>query len=130
MYAQSGEHGASAILAAVDVDDLAGADGAFVYEFDHPEAARVIARQYFHDRSTQQRGRWTIEPVPANLQAVGATAADGGRDHRPCVVNAAESRWNAQLNQRQGARGRATPNAFVRRTADDIVAAITNPEVV
>ena len=131
VYAQSGEHGASAILAAVDVDDLAGADGAFVYEFDHPEAARVIARQYFHDRSTQQRGQWTIEPVPANPQAVGATALPTVAGITDRVVNAAESlRWNAQLNQLWSPEGRATPNAFVRQTADDIVAAITNPEVV
>ena len=132
VYAHAGDKGASAIVASVDVDELVGPDGTFTYEFTHPAAARVIVRQYFHDRATQPRGSWTIERVGA-----GPAAGSSGGPPRPTVDqlagrvdNAARSlRWNAQLNQLWSPELRATPNTFVRQTPDDIVAAVTNPDV-
>ena len=133
VYGHSGDRGASSIVASVDVDDLAGPDGTFVVEFDHPEAARVIVRQYFHDRTDQASGSWTIERVddPASA-ADGAPTLPlptaGGVAAR--VANAAQSlRWNAQLNQLWSPERRLTPNAFVRQTPEDIVAAVSNPDV-
>ena len=131
VYAQAGEQGASGIVAAVDVDEITGPEGSFVYEFDHPDSARVIIRQYFHDRSTQHRGHWTIDQVPPSPQEGGVVTRPTVAAMTERVVNAAESlRWNAQLNQLWSPERRATPNAFVRQTPDEIVAAITNPEVV
>ena len=50
-------------------------------------------------------------------------------DHR--IANAAVSlQWNAQLNDLWTPERRAHPNEFVRQSADDIVAAIPNPDVV
>ncbi len=131
VYGHSGEHGASGILAAVDVDELLDADGTFAFEFSHPEAARVIIRQYFHDRATQHGGRWTIDRVPPDTDDAGPAPLPTVVGVTGRVINAAESlRWNAQLNELWSPERRAAPNEFVRQTADDIVAAITNPEVV
>lgn len=133
VYSFAGEKGASGIVASIDVDDLVDADGRFSYEFAHPEASRVIVRQYFHDRATQRRGSWAIDIVdgpdlgdaaeaPRRLPTSGAIAAR--------VENAARSlRWNAQLNQLWSPERRAAPNVFVRQTPQEIVAAVTNPDV-
>lgn len=131
VYGHAGEKGASGIVASVDVDDLVGEDGTFTYEFDHPEAARVIVRQYFHDRAEQAHGAWTIErldsqaetgPVPVPRPTVAGMTAR--------IANAAASlRWNAQLNQLWTPELRAAPNRFVRQTPEEIVAAVTNPDV-
>lgn len=130
VYSFAGAEGATGIVASVDVDDLVEEDGTFTFEFAHPEASRVIVRQYFHDRATQTRGSWAIDVVdapalgdtPRRLPTTGAIAAR--------VTNAAQSiRWNAQLNQLWSPERRATPNEFVRQTPDDIVAAVTNPDV-
>jgi len=132
VYGHAGAAGASGIVASVDVDDLVGADGTFTYEFDHPEAARVIVRQYFHDRATQAHGSWTIERLDGAVEAAPASATlptVAGVDAR--VTNAAQSmRWNSQLNRLWSPERRATPNAFVRQSAEEIVAAVTNPDVV
>ena len=130
VYGDSGERGASGILAKVDVDDLVDAEGRFSYEFSDPLAARVIIRQYFHDRATQPRGVWSIEQVPPAAEdlpeGLPTVPEVQGR-----VVGATQSlRWNAQLNQLWSPERRATPNSFVRQTPDEIVAAITNPDVI
>jgi hypothetical protein len=132
VYGHAGAAGASGIMASVDVDELVGADGTFTYEFEHPDAARVIIRQYFHDRTTQHSGAWTIERLdgsPSNdSPAAAPLPTTAGLSAR--VANAAQSlRWNAQLNRLWSPERRATPNAFVRQTADDIVAAVSNPDV-
>lgn len=133
VYAYAGEQGATGIVASVDVDDLVDDDGHFSYEFAHVDATRVIVRQYFHDRAAQARGSWAIEVVdgpdlgvvadsPRRLPTTGAIAAR--------VENAARSlRWNAGLNQLWSPALRATPNVFVRQTPQEIVAAVTNPDV-
>jgi hypothetical protein len=135
VYAGAGAGGASAVVASVDVDDIIAADGTFVWEFSHPEAARVIVRQYFHDRATQTRGSWSIERVDAGASdsAIGAETSRlmGSAEMSARVSNAAKSlRWNAQLNQLWTPERRSFPNEFVRQTCDDIVAAIPNPDVV
>ena len=135
VYAGAGAGGASAVVASVDVDDILNSDGTFVWEFSHPEAARVIVRQYFHDRATQTRGSWSIERVDAgasNTEAgVNASRLMGSAEMSARVSNAARSlRWNAQLNQLWTPERRSFPNEFVRQTCDDIVAAIPNPDVV
>ena len=129
VYGHAGEKGASAILASVDLDELAGPDGRFTYDFEHPEAGRLIVRQYFHDRGTQRRGTWEIERLGTTGQAGGpplpTTAGLAAR-----IANAANTlRWNAQLNSLWTPERRATPNEFVRQTASEIVAAIPNPDV-
>ena len=149
VYAGAGAAGASAIVASVDVDDIVNDEGGFKWEFSHPEAARVIVRQYFHDRLSQARGSWTIERVDAGSGAravgvlsagagAGAAAAAGRIPARPMgpaemdarIANAAKSlQWNAQLNQLWTPERREFPNEFVRQTCDDIVAAIPNPDV-
>lgn len=138
VYAGAGEQGASAIVASVDVDDIAGPDGAFTYEVGDPDAVRVIVRQYFHDRSAQAPGSWTIELLEADRARADRARADGAApDRRPTVAsvdarlaNAARSlRWNAQLNRLWTPERRAEPNRFVRQTANDIVAAVPNPDV-
>jgi hypothetical protein len=134
VYGYTGASGASSIVASVDVDDIVTADGTFVYEFEHPEAARVIVRQYFHDRATQARGEWTITRTDG---AVASTADDASSTPLPTtagiaarVGNMAESlRWNLQLNRLWSPELRATPNGFVRQTPEEIVAAVTNPDV-
>jgi hypothetical protein len=132
VYGHAGDKGASGIVASVDVDTVVGPDGTFEYEFEHPEAARVIVRQYFHDRGSQAPGSWSIERLDAGEGSHGGTgsslpttAAVAAR-----VVNAAASmRWNAHLNQLWSPELRSTPNTFVRQTPDEIVAAVTNPDV-
>jgi hypothetical protein len=133
VYGTTTDKGAVGIVASVDVDDLVGPDGTFSYEFAHPDAARVIVRQYFHDRATQSRGRWTITPTDQGDPGDSAPPTPGlptvaGVEAR--VANAARStRWNAQLNQLWTPERRATPNDFVRQTPEDIAAAIPNPDV-
>ena len=134
VYAGAGAAGANAIVASVDVDELLDADGSFSWEFSHPEAARVIVRQYFHDRATQQRGSWTIERVGAGVGADVKVSAPpslpGAAEMDARITNAANSlRWNAQLNQLWTSELRDQPNRFVRQSSDDIVAAIPNPDV-
>jgi len=134
VYGYAGASGASSIVASVDVDDIVTADGTFAYDFDHPEAARVIVRQYFHDRATQARGEWTISRTDdaaaqatddAAITPLPTTAGIAAR-----VDNMAGSlRWNLQLNQLWSPELRATPNRFVRQTPEEIVAAVTNPDV-
>jgi hypothetical protein len=140
VYAGAGAGGASAVVASVDVDDIITADGTFVWEFSHPEAARVIVRQYFHDRGAQSQGSWSIARVDAGVvEAEVVEAATDARSPRRMgsaemsarVGNAAKSlRWNAQLNQLWTPERREFPNQFVRQTCDDIVAAIPNPDVI
>ena len=135
VYAGAGAGGASAVVASVDVDDIMNADGTFAWEFSHPEAARVIVRQYFHDRATQTRGSWSIERVDAGAIDTNDSAPSsrrmGSAEMSARVSNAAKSlRWNAQLNQLWTPERREFPNEFVRQSCDDIVAAIPNPDVV
>jgi len=131
VYAGAGADGASAIVASVDVDDILNADGTFTYEFSHPEAARVIIRQYFLDRKTQSRGAWTIERTDAGADdASSKRALMGSAEVNARIANAAKSlRWNAQLNQLWTPERRAFPNEFVAQTPQEIVAAVTNPDV-
>jgi hypothetical protein len=130
MYGNAGERGASAIVDNVDVDAITAPDGTFTYEFSHPDAARVIVRQYFHDRATQPRGTWTIErlddhPATESSSSLPSSAAVDQR-----IANAAASiRWNAQLNRLWTPEQRGSPNQFVRQTPEDIVAAVSNPDV-
>jgi hypothetical protein len=140
VYAGAGAGGASAVVVSVDVDDIVTADGTFVWEFSHPEAARVIVRQYFHDRGEQSRGSWSIARVDAEVVEAGVVEAAtdarsprrmGSAEMSARVGNAAKSlRWNAQLNQLWTPERREFPNQFVRQTCDDIVAAIPNPDVI
>ena len=135
VYAGAGAGGASAVVASVDVDDILNADGTFAWKFSHPEAARVIVRQYFHDRATQTRGSWSIERVDAGAIDTNDSAPlsrlMGSAEMSARVSNAAKSlRWNAQLNQLWTPERRAFPNEFIRQSCDDIVAAIPNPDVV
>lgn len=129
VYGATTEAGASGISASVDVDDIVQADGTFSYEFCEPDASRVIVRQYFHDRATQERGSWQIENVD------GSGAPRGPRLPTPQsiearVANAARSiRWNAQLNRLWTPERRDHKNQFVRQTPQDIVAAVSNPDV-
>ncbi|MBU6330730.1 MAG: DUF1254 domain-containing protein, partial [Acidobacteria bacterium] len=130
VYAGSGAAGASAIVESADIDTIVDADGRFVWEFSHPEAARVIIRQYFHDRQAQVAGSWTIERVDAE-PVVGAAALPSAVEMEQRVAAAAASlRWNASLNTLWTPQQRDLPNAFVRQTSDDIVAAIPNPDVI
>lgn len=132
VYGHGGDKGATEIVASVDVDTLVAPDGTFAYEFDHPEAARVIVRQYFHDRGTQARGSWTIERLDGGAPAAGSPAPlPTVASLTPRIANLAQSlRWNLQLNQLWTPELRQAPNAFVRQSADDIVAAVPNPDVV
>lgn len=135
VYAGAGAGGASAVVASVDVDDIMNADGTFAWEFSHPEAARVIVRQYFHDRVAQTRGSWSIARVDAGAIDTNDSAHSsrlmGSAEMSARVSNAAKSlRWNAQLNQLWTPERREFPNHFIRQSCDDIVAAIPNPDVV
>ena len=135
VYAGAGASGASAVVASVDVDDIMNADGTFAWEFSHPEAARVIVRQYFHDRATQTRGSWSIERVDAGAidanDSVPSSRRMGSAEMSARVSNAAKSlRWNAQLNHLWTPERREFPNEFIRQSCDDIVAASPNPDVV
>ncbi|MFN3217852.1 MAG: DUF1254 domain-containing protein [Acidimicrobiales bacterium] len=140
VYAGAGAGGATAIVDSVDVDDLVADDGTFVHEVHHPDAVRVIVRQYFHDRTTQEPGSWTIERTDEPAGRIGGEDGDGGAGSAALlptsasvaarVANAARSvRWNLQLNQLWTPERRAQSNAFVRQTSDDIVAAVPNPDV-
>jgi hypothetical protein len=132
VYGHGGDKGATEIVASVDVDTLVAPDGTFAYEFDHPDAARVIVRQYFHDRATQARGSWTIERVDGGPERGAPTEAPlpTVASLVPRIENLAQSlRWNLQLNRLWTPELRERPNAFVRQTADDIVAAVPNPDV-
>ena len=129
VYAGSGESGATSIVASVDVDDVADTDGRFEFEISHPEAVRVIVRQYFHDRSTQRRGKWTIERLDS--ATTGSLALPTEMEMKARVANAAQTiRWNARLNTLWTPERRQHPNEFVRQTSADIVAAVPNPDVV
>ena len=142
VYGHAGEKGASGIVDSIDVDALVDENGDFIHEFEHPDAARVIIRQYFHDRSRQTPGSWRIERLDDDggsgrddAARPGSTA--GSDVSRPSisaltgrVINAAHSvRWNAQLNTLWSPELRDVPNRLVRQTADEIVAAVTNPDV-
>ncbi len=128
VYAGSGETGASSIVASVDVDDVAAADGSFTFEISHPDAVRVIVRQYFHDRSTQHRGRWTIDRLDSTVHRDLALPTEMEMKSR--VANAAQTiRWNARLNALWTPDRRQHPNEFVGQTTADIVAAVPNPDV-
>lgn len=134
VYAGAGPDGATAIVESVDVDDVTDPDGTFTWSFRHPEAARVIVRQYFHDRTNQPRGTWTIERTDAGADpAPGPAPARrlmGSVEMEHRIANAAASlRWNARLNELWTPERRDHPNEFVRQTAADIVAAIPNPDV-
>lgn len=118
VYAGAGESGATAIVRSVDVDSIASGDGAFEYKFTHPDAARVIIRQYFHDRSNQPRGEWGIERVDGSVVEPTAYATPMEMDFR--ISGLARSlRWNAQLNRLWTPDRRSHPNEFVRQTSDD-----------
>lgn len=127
VYANDGERGATAMVDNIDVDSIVDASGNFVHEFEYPSAARVIIRQYFHDRANQERGEWTIERL--------APAPSMDLSQNPAVVAARigrmvdSIRWNAQLNQLWGADLRDSPNRLVLQTAEEIVAAVPNPDV-
>lgn len=133
VYSHAGDKGASAIVESVDMDTITDVTGMFAYEFSHPQASRVIIRQYFHDRLSQPRGSWRIEPVGMD------EAEPSDRELRlPSVAGvearvraaAASLRWNAQLNQLWSPELRSNPNTFVRQGAEEIVAAVPNPDVV
>ncbi len=133
VYAGAGAGGASAVVASVDVDEIMNPNGTFSWEFSHPEAARVIVRQYFHDRVAQTRGTWSIDRVDAGVDdgSEVPTRRMGAAEMNARVSNAAKSlQWNAQLNQLWTPERRQFPNEFVRQSCDDIVAAIPNPDVV
>ena len=136
VYGYAGAGGATEIVDSIDVDELVDADGGFVHEFTHPRAARVIIRQYFHDRETQGPGTWSIERLDGEKSredSGGPAASSAPPDPAALAMrieNAANSiRWNASLNSLWTPELRTRPNAFVRQTADDIVAAVSNPDV-
>jgi len=128
LYDGGSAAGPAALLDSVDVDALDVArDGSFAWEFSHPDAVRVIVRQYFHDRATQPRGKFTIaftdgEPAPERLPTVEQVAGE-------LRNTAIQVRWNLGLNQLWGAEYRETPNRFVRQSAAEIAAAVPNPDV-
>ncbi len=128
IYANDASGDAKAIVMNVDVDHLVNEHGDFTYEFEHPEATRVIIRQYFHNRHTQQRGHWLIERaipkshLPSRLPS---TAEVSGR----LAMMANSILWNARLNQLWGADLRHSPNQVVLQSAEEIVAAVPNPDV-
>lgn len=128
VYANDPSGTAQAMVDNVDVDTLVDEAGNFVFVFTHPAATRVIIRQYFHDRRTQERGTWTIECLDA------PTVSDFGLPSPAEVAGritmiANSIRWNAELNQLWGADLRARPNHLVLQRAEDIVAAVPNPDV-
>lgn len=128
VYAGAGAAGATAIVQSVDVDQVVASEGSFTFEIDHPESARVIVRQYFHDRGSQPRGEWTIERL--DRSSSGTLAPPTVAEMSGRAANVAKSiRWNAQLNALWTPQRRAYPNEFVRQTSDDIVAAVPNPDV-
>ena len=139
VYGYGGDRGATDIVDSIDVDALVDENGTFVHEFVHPHAARVIIRQYFHDRQSQAPGNWQIDRLDIEdaEEATDSVAAAPLRARRTDpvaiagrITNAAQSvRWNAQLNSLWTPELRQRPHSFVRQTADDIVAAVSNPDV-
>lgn len=130
VYGSGGAQGATSILESVDVDTLVDAHGRFTFDVEHAEAGRVIIRQYFHDRAMQQRGAWEISIADTAAGSGGAAPLPdvGIVGHR--VANSADMlRWNAQLNQLWTPERRDHPNEFIPLSAEDIVAAIPNPDV-
>jgi hypothetical protein len=130
VYGGGGAMGDSTILSSVDVDELVDADGRFTYEIDHPDAARAIVRQYFHDRSEQRSGQWAIERTDADASELSAPAPQhpGIVGHQ--ITNASSTlRWNAELNRLWTPDRRDHPHTFVHQTADEIAAAVPNPDV-
>lgn len=127
LYDDGGAQGAAALLGNVDVDSLVAPDGTFSFDVEHPDAARVIVRQYFHDRATQAQGSWSIEglDVPASPPSLPTSAEVANQ-----LQDVARSLgWTASLNHLWGAEHRATPNRLVQQSAAEIVAAIPNPDV-
>ncbi len=129
VYGSGGAEGASSILAAVDIDDVADQTGGFTYDIDHPDAARVIIRQYFHDRGSEQRGVWEIERLDATDRLGPAPLPQAAIVEHRIGMGAQTLRWNAQLNTLWTPDRRDHPNEFIRLEADDIVAAVPNPDV-
>lgn len=128
VYAGTGESGATAIVESVDLDDVTDGDGSFSWEFQHPEAVRVIVRQYFHDRARQPKGAWSIRRITG--EPTGTLTHPTAAEMRGRLANAASSMvWNATLNSLWTPERRAFPNEFVRQTSADIVAAVPNPDV-
>jgi hypothetical protein len=127
LYDAPGVDGSTELLEHVDVDDLVAPDGTFVFDVEHPRAARIIVRQYFHDSATQQRGEFSVHALDAPAVASGPPTVD----HVVRAVRgaAASITWNARLNRLWGTEYRSTPNVFVRQSAAEIVAAIPNPDV-
>lgn len=128
VYANDSNGAAQAMVVNVDVDSLIDQSGQFTFEFDHPGATRVIIRQYFHDREVQQRGSWSIERLDQSPAAATELPSRAEVDGRITML-AHSIRWNAQLNQLWGAELRADPNRLIIQTAQDIVAAVPNPDV-
>lgn len=128
VYANDDSGNAQAMVDNVDVDTLTNSQGSFTYEFEHPAATRVIIRQYFHDRPTQSRGHWKIERVIPGAQHERKLPSPQEVSGRVTMM-AHSIRWNAQLNQLWGANLRSTPNRLTLQTAQDIVAAVPNPDV-
>ena len=142
VYDAGGAAGTTGLLSSVDLDDLElGPDGTFTLDLggEDPgpghnwiplpaDAGRLIVRQYFHDRTTQAGGAWTIERRDGDVppETLPTPASVAAHVHNLAV----QVRWNAGLNQLWGTEYRATPNRFVRQSAAEIVAAIPNPDVV
>lgn len=128
VYANDPRGTAVNMVANVDVDSLIDAHGSFTYEFEHAAATRVIIRQYFHDRLQQDRGHWTIERLSPVHHSPAALPSPASVDIRLSMM-ANSIRWNAELNRLWGAELRSTPNRLVIQSAQEIVAAVPNPDV-
>lgn len=129
VYGGGGADGATAILDAIDIDDLVADDGSFSFDISRPDAARVIVRQYFHDRDAQPRGSWAIERTDAEPPTGPAPAPHPAIVAHQITNAAATLRWNTNLNALWTPERRAVPNEFIRLGADEIVAAVPNPDV-
>ena len=128
VYGGGGALGTSTILTSVDVDDLVDEEGRFSYEITHADASRVIVRQYFHDRDRQPPGDWTIERTDREPPATPAPPHPDIVAHQ--ITNASSTlRWNAELNTLWTPERRDEPHAFVAQSAEDIAAAVPNPDV-
>lgn len=128
VYANDPQGTAVNMVANVDVDSLVDLHGSFTFEFEHPAATRVIIRQYFHDRLRQDRGSWSIERVVAADLSPAALPSPASVEYRLSMM-ANSIRWNAELNRLWGADLRSTPNRLVIQSAQEIVAAVPNPDV-
>lgn len=128
VYANDPVGTAQAMVANVDIDSVVDASGHFVVDVSHPAATRIIIRQYFHDRMVQQRGSWTIEcldPTPEAVPGLPSAAEVSAR-----ITSIANSIvWNARLNRLWGSDLRSRPNQLVIQRAEEIVAAVPNPDV-